>query len=170
MFDYADIGDFFNNLESHGVSGPVVLDVYDDGGPFTTKRSYALGSDYQYPQLPLFVSRPVNGLSASNPLTIRAAPDETPEILGGAVAVDTAYLLGGSGVLAFENVSYTTVEGLTIRSNQASGILWCEAGTGTTEHIRIASCRIFDVIFAIEVAVNGGDARVDNGIIENNMI
>jgi hypothetical protein len=39
-FDYPDIGDFFTALENQGVSGPVTLDIYDDGGPFTSTVSY----------------------------------------------------------------------------------------------------------------------------------
>jgi hypothetical protein len=35
-FDYPDLGDFFDDLESVGVAGPVVLEVYDDGGPFVS--------------------------------------------------------------------------------------------------------------------------------------
>jgi hypothetical protein len=38
-FDYADIGLFFTALESTGMGGPVILDVYDDGGVFTSNSS-----------------------------------------------------------------------------------------------------------------------------------
>jgi hypothetical protein len=44
-FDYADIGDFFNHLETRGVAGNVVLEVFDVGGSFTSKPSYQLGAD-----------------------------------------------------------------------------------------------------------------------------
>jgi hypothetical protein len=58
-FDYGDIGDFFNDLETFSVRGAVVLDVYDDGGPFTSNWNYQLGANYNPPPGPrLRVSGP----------------------------------------------------------------------------------------------------------------
>src|SRR5690606_19024847 len=44
-FDYGDIGDFFDDLEDFGVNAAVILELYDDGGPFISKESYQLGFD-----------------------------------------------------------------------------------------------------------------------------
>jgi hypothetical protein len=73
-FDYGDIGVFFDDLEQYGVVGPVVLNLFDDGGPFTSNPSYQLGADGAINTTQ--PGDPVVGLSASNPLTIRAALGE----------------------------------------------------------------------------------------------
>lgn len=72
-FDYRDIGDFFDDLETLGVAGPVTLNVFDTGGAFTSGPSYQLGSAYVGPQglAGNIVLRPVTGLGATSPLAGR---------------------------------------------------------------------------------------------------
>ncbi len=147
-FDYADIGDFFDDLENFGLSAHVVLELYDDGGDFTSKESYQLGldgSDLMYPIL-----RPVAGISVANTLTIRAGPGQSPTISGGgATAVYPAggYLAGGilsRGAMSFTGIGHTTIEGLDIR-NAHFGISWYSYGSYSVSNIRVIRCRFHNL-------------------------
>lgn len=169
-YDYGDIGDFFTALETQGMTGPVTLNIFDDGGVFTSKSSYELG--YWQPLSGLAIA----GLSAANPLVIRAAPSEQPVITGSG----PFYTSTTQGALKFGNMGYTTIEGLTIRNAQNFGIFWGSTNYGTNnfEAVRIARCRISDIadgnaiIFTPNsLHVAPGPFTAPNGvIIENNMI
>ncbi len=161
-FDYADIGDFFNDLESFGVGGAVTLDVYDDGGPFTSSPTYQLGADGTSQRF----LRPVAGLSASQTLTIRAALGEAP-IIEGSGAPARLY---GPGAIRFDGVSHTTVDGLEIRNGQNSGINWF-VDSGNVQQIRISRCRIHSIAngSAVLLRTFWTEPRFHNVTIENNM-
>jgi hypothetical protein len=113
-FDYSDIGDFFDDIENQGVGGSLVLDVYDDGGAFTSKTSYGLGWHAVIGQP--FYTIPVAGLSSTSTLTLRAPAGENPVIAGPAG-------IGGAG-LSFGNIGYTTIEGLTFSGGVHYGIIF----------------------------------------------
>jgi hypothetical protein len=157
VFDYPDIGDFFTALENQGVSGSVTLDIYDDGGPFASKTSYTLGDG---------TTLGVAGVGLANPLVIRAAAGERPQVLGGAT---TGFGVPGSA-MAFYNVGYLTIEGLTLTGAPRCGISWDAEGQDFT-NVRIAGCRIHGIADGLAIQVwtdltSGPDALV----IENNMI
>ncbi len=168
-FDYGDIGDFFDDLEAVGISGPVVMDVYDDGGPFDAlnKPSYALGRDN------LGSPMTVPGLSATNTLTIRAALGEFPQITGASTLQHIYGGFGSSAPLSFHNISFTTLEGLTIGPGPSwgnSGLLWStDAYGGGAQFIRISRCRIFGHRTQ-GLSIHSPDPNMHNVIIENNWI
>jgi hypothetical protein len=161
-FDYGDIGAFFDDLEDFGVGGPVVLDIYDDGGPFTSAATYQLGADGN--SLP----DPVVGLSAANTLVIRAAAGEHPEIIG--AAAKSRYFWGSAG-LSFDNIPNTTVQGLDIHGVGGHGIVWVREG-GPCSHVLISRCRVYDRPGGYGIVFYGWGSPnpIDNVTIENNMI
>jgi hypothetical protein len=116
--DYDDIGDAFDDLENFGVVGAVVIEVA--AGTYTPTTSYALG--YQAGG----GSRPVRGLGATNPLTIRAASGARPVIDGagafGGVFADPMNL-GISVLMGFGGVTHVTIEGFTFRNGSAVGLM-----------------------------------------------
>lgn len=75
-FDYGDIGAFFDAVETQGLSGPVVLEVYDDGGTFTSTSAYGIGVSATGGTIG------ITGISAVNTVTVRAATSEFPVIQG----------------------------------------------------------------------------------------
>ena len=72
-------------LASVGVAGPVLIEVYDDGGPYVESESFLvpgdplLGSSLDLgDRQAVMVLRPWPGGSALTPVTIRAAAGERP--------------------------------------------------------------------------------------------
>ena len=165
-FDYGDIGDFFNDLEAQGVNGPVTLDVFDDGGPFTSTASYALGAGDAGG--PFFG---VAGLGGANPLITRAAAGEKPEVVGGGARLGALGYNASQpyfGAMAFANVGGVTIEGFELRNAPNWGICFSQTGSGTYNGVRISRCRIHDVADGWAITFLSGG--FDGVIIENNMI
>ncbi len=158
-FDYADIGAFFDELEDRGVAGPVVLEVYDDGGPFTSVASYQLGGDAT-------VIDEVRFVDATNTITIRAAAGESPVINGsGASNPFSSAALSG---ISLTQMSYVTIEGLTLAGALNAGIM--AYTTVTQTDVRIARCRIHSVSAGAGIFFYGNAPATNNVTIENNMI
>jgi hypothetical protein len=164
-FDYADVGDFFDDLETHGMGGAVILELHDSGGPFQSRLSYMLGADHnpsgQFPTL-----RAVAGLSSVSSLTIRAASGNAPEIVGsGPPLVNSVY--NKTGALYFLGIAHCTIDGLTIRDTDYFGIAWEDHGMAPrNESICIRNCRIYNVS---EGAALFSFRFEDNITIENNV-
>lgn len=162
-FDYGDIGTFFDDLETHGVGGAVTLDVFDTGGAFTSTLSFALGVDGIGSGS---VIRPVSGLSLTSSLTIRAVPGHNPIVIGS--GAHTPKFGGGNGVMAFYNVGYLTVEGLTLRGGDRFGLYILNDTNNDMEYIRVARCRIHNIVRGGAIGVMSTTGLFHNVVIENN--
>ena len=163
-FDFGDIGTFFNALEVQGVNGPVILNVFDDGGPFVATLSYALGANATTP--PGVAAAPVVGLSLANTITIRAGAGEHPQVTGSAVF---ANWFEDPFAMLFYQVGYTTVEGLEFVNCPAHAITWVGVDLPTW-NVRIARCT-FHAVAACAVKVQCfPSGQINAGIIENCMI
>jgi len=75
--NFTNLGAAFTALETQGVSGPVVIEVYDDGGTYNTTSEYSLGAG-NGSSTPIAVT----GVSATNTITVRAASGESPVLSG----------------------------------------------------------------------------------------
>jgi MYXO-CTERM domain-containing protein len=156
--DFADLGAAFDFLEATPVSGPVVLEVSEGTGPYTSDASHAFGDTA------------VVGLSAVNTLTIRAQAGERPVITGagansgmgnGTVALidltDTTFqgfeLVGGDDYgLGVSNDAGSVMSAVSIERNMIHGvttgaglIVFGGGGTGTVSDFNIANNFIWDV-------------------------
>ncbi len=161
-YDYGDLGGAFDALELNGVSGPVVLELYDVGGPFTSNGSYQLGGN-------ISTLQPVAGLSATNTLTIRAAPNNSPVIQGSGAG--NRYSTTFFGTLSFDQVNYVTIDGLEITGGAGYGITWLTWNGPLIETVAIRNCRIHGITAGAAIVfyypATGGGAN--NVTIENNM-
>ncbi len=165
-FDYADIGDFFNDLEEYGVNAPVVLRIYDDGGPFLSKESYLLGLDGQWPTA---VLRPVAGLGPANTLSISAALGESPQILGGGAVSHDTTPTNTKGAMAFHDVSYTTIQGIEFTGGDF-GVHWAVYSPLVGDQIRVSRCKFHGISRTSAIAVVAFSTVVSNVTFENNVI
>ncbi len=161
-YSFGDLGAAFNALEINGVSGPVVLELYDAGGPFTSNGSYQLGGN-------IGTLEPVSGLSATNTLTIRAAAGNSPVITGSGAG--NRYTTSAFGTLSFDQVNYVTIEGLEITGGGTYGIMWLTWNGPLIETVNIRKCRIHGITAGAAIVfyypASGGGAN--NVTIENNM-
>jgi hypothetical protein len=164
-FDYGDLGVVFDYLEAAGMSGPVTLQLYDDGGPFTSTTSYALGCSNTIGD----VTIPILGLGAANPLVIQAAPGETPVISGGTGALLSFNVADVQ--LGLMGVTHVTVEGLTITNGTDAGIGVYGGGNGAATNLNIVRNRIFNITNGPGIALymDSGLTLV-NVLVENNFI
>ncbi len=166
-FDYGDLGDFFDELEGFGVSGAVTLEVYDDGGVFSSQGSYQLGFDGDDSNL---IVRPVAGLGASNSVTIRAANGESPVVTGGgANGLWPALNQNVKGGMFFANIGFITLEGLEFTGGDF-GVFWYNLDS--RGNIRIVRCKVHDLTGPVAVGIVGDSSvpsRPHSVTIENNM-
>jgi hypothetical protein len=168
-FNYADVGDFFDDIETLGMSGPVTLELYDDGGPFTSKLSYMLGADHN-PASQFPTEKVVAGLGAASPLVIRAASGESPHLMGNGAVLENVPTW--RGVLYFNNIGHCTVDGLSIHDADYFGIAW-ESIWGTTLpfnfNIQVSNCRVYNILEggAIFIRRTDGACRVENNMCWN---
>ncbi|MCA8918605.1 MAG: hypothetical protein KDB32_05970, partial [Planctomycetes bacterium] len=157
--NFTSLGAAFTALETQGVNGAVVIEIYDDGGTYTTTNEYALGTGNG-----TTTAAAVSGLSATNTLTIRAASGENP-VFSGSSAISkfgTSY----TGTIAFANTSYTTVEGLTVLGGTSFGIhLYSDT---TTTNFTVRRCTVYNCGVGIYLYGNGG--TVNNSFVENNFV
>ena len=160
-FDYGSLGDVFNLLESSGVSGPVVLELYDDGGSFTSTADYQLGADGSSAQ-------PVAGISSTNTLTIRAAAGEAPVITGSGSSTGFGT---GTGTVCVQNTSYISFEGIEFTGGDYFGIMFHNrTGVGNVAtNLAVRSCRIHGISIGAAVAVFNNGGLSNNVTFENNM-
>lgn len=114
-YDYGDIGDFFNDLETNGIGGDVTLEVYSDGGAFTSAPSYSLGQTND-----AMSAAPVVNLSRMASLHIIGVSSQRPVISGGGTP-DSFSLVAGNG-LGLDGCSYVTIEGLEFSGASGAGV------------------------------------------------
>jgi len=152
---WTNLGAAFDQLETQGVSGPVVIEVYN--GTYTSTASYALGSNGT-------TATPVSGVSATNTITVRAATGQTPVISGSGAGS----LYGGyTGALCVNQVSYVTIEGLRITGGTNFG-LHVYAGSSVTNFTArrniVYNCAGFGIF------CYGNVGPLTNTTVENNLI
>ncbi len=171
--DFTDIGDAFDALELTGVGGPVVLEI-QDSATYMSTPAYTLGMDDTQP-VPLLT--PVPGSSATNTITLRPAPGQTPVIMGntnGAILFgnSTTSALQGRGGLVI-NQNYVTVEGLRVTGGPNFGIMVQgnnSYGVNYTD-ITIRRCIVHDIPDGPGIAHMGQNSGyADNFIVENNFV
>jgi hypothetical protein len=161
-FDFGSLGAFFDLLEVAGVAGPVILDVYDDGGSFVSNASYQLGADGT-------TRDDVPGLSATNTLTIRAAAGESPVITGSGAG--NGFTTAGTGTISLDRVSYVTVEGLALTGGLNWGILaFNDTAAGVQTNLTFRRNRIHGISAGAAIMFYSNSALINNVLIENNMM
>ncbi|MBK9976140.1 MAG: putative Ig domain-containing protein [Planctomycetes bacterium] len=161
--NYTDIGAAFDDLELVGVTGPVIFEIYDDGGAYTTGASYALGADGS-------TIDDVPGVSATNTLTFRAAAGEFP-VISGNTCPDT-YTQGTTGVMAFRNIGNLTLEGLEITGGNMFGVMWYCSTAASSDNLTIRGCKIHGITTGSAIHMYGSGAGIgpNNVLVENNLI
>lgn len=164
-FDFASIGEIFDVLELSGLSGPLTIQVYDDGGAFVVDETYRLGVEGDTLTL-----LPVNGLSATNTITIAAAAGESPVISGNGTrntyTTSTEY-----GTMAFRNVGNITLDGLEFTGGDLFGVMWYSNSTGSSDNITIQNCKFHGITTGAAIYIYGSSATTapNNVLIENNL-
>ncbi|MBZ0135460.1 MAG: hypothetical protein K8I27_03675 [Planctomycetes bacterium] len=148
--NYADIGLAFNALETQGISGPVIFEVYDDGGTYISNANYALGN--------------CTGVSAINTITVRAANGETP-IISGSGALSS--FGSNAGTICVNQVSYVTFEGLHVTGGSSFGI-HCYAGSAVTG-FTVRRCYVYNCP-GVGIFGYGNSGPLTNCTIENNFV
>ncbi len=169
--DYNDIGAAFDALETIGVGGPVELRILDSA-TYVATPSYSLGVSNTAP----YARVNVEGVSATNRITLKPAPGQSPRIEG--TATGAVLLVGvsagtGRGSLVI-NTSYVTIEGLEIFGGPHFGIMM-QGNSSThqlsTTDIHILRNKVRDIPFGpgiIHMGLNSGWAT--NMVIENNFV
>ncbi|MCA8913103.1 MAG: hypothetical protein KDB82_15490, partial [Planctomycetes bacterium] len=153
VFDYGDLGSAFDDLEANGVSGPVTIEVYDDGGAFTSATNYVLDA--------------VTGASATNTITITAPGSERPVVSGAGAFVNN--FTGLDCTLAIYDAPYVTLDGLELENGVDCGLLVYQNGAAT--NVTISRCRVHGVTIGHGIGFYGSvGTTLANFTIENNFI
>ncbi|MCA8916899.1 MAG: right-handed parallel beta-helix repeat-containing protein [Planctomycetes bacterium] len=163
-FGYGDLGNLFDDLEAFGMAGPVIVEVYDDGGAFTSSAKYRVGMTDTGTTL-----APISGLSATNTLTIRAAAGESPVISGNG-ALNTYTTTAWNGTLAFRNLGNITLQGLEFTGGDYFGVMWYASTTGSSDNIVISRCKFHGITIGAAIYMYGSSNNIgpNNVLIENN--
>ncbi len=153
---FADLGEAFDALESHGVAGAVVLEVSAGSGPYSSTSAYGLGDDS------------VVNVSAVNTITIRAQGSERPVIHGSGAYEDSYRVLG---TLLLKHIAHITIEGLELTGGDNFGIGVVDISAEVTSDINIRRCRIHDIQLANGIwFLSESPHTIANVEIVNNMI
>jgi len=150
-FDYGDIGAFLADLTTFDAAGAVTLELYDDGGAFTSAASYAFDSA-------------LAGLTASSSLTIAAPSGETPVINGGAAG--DGFALGTHG-LSLQG-SFVTVSGVTFVGAGDAGLCIGDFYSTGINTITVTRCIFRNCGFGI--IMWGYGSAISNVTITNNFV
>jgi hypothetical protein len=146
-------------LAAQGVAGPVVVELYDDAGPFTESSTFTTSNGTYNPSTAVLVLTSWNGASASNRVTFRPAPGEAPIL--DATGRGMGIFWGGA--------DHVTVEGLTIRNATFDAIsLYAETSHGVATDPVIRRCTIHDC-GGTGVTVYGNSSQPVNTLIESNV-
>ncbi|MBK8205179.1 MAG: putative Ig domain-containing protein [Planctomycetes bacterium] len=162
--DFTSIGQAFDTLETAGVAGAVILEI-TDSATYTADVSYTLGINASGTVVA------VNGVSATNTITLRAATGQTPKIQGNATGANLQSPLTGRGCLGIMT-SYVTVEGIECYDGPNFGIL-IQGNSTTLRPINntIRNCIVHDIPDGPGIAFMGQNSSYfENGLIENNFV
>lgn len=168
---YADIGEAFDALEDCGILGAVTMEVAT--GTYAADTRYMLGLNEAYNLKGILA--PVRGVSAQNPITIKAAAGATP-VITGSFYTEYYYMARAQPALAI-SCPHVTIEGLTITNATYAGIHVGSANfswwSGNPEHdspadnVTIRACRIHNVVNGMAIATTGVYATINDLLIEN---
>lgn len=177
--DFSDIGDAFDALEQFGVGGPVVLQIMDSA-TYVSTPSYSLGLDHTSTTA---MQARVQGVSATNTITLRPAAGQKPVIQGnangavlaGTTSSSTVPLTGRGGIAIHE--SFVIVEGLRITGGPNFGILiqgnnsLFSAPNGFTPIDNVVRhCFVWDIPDGPGIAYMGQNSGYFTGTFENNFV
>jgi hypothetical protein len=152
-------------LAAGGVAGPVVFELYDDGGPFTDPMTFYSASHPVYGGNlslgnGLCVLRLAQwaGVSATNTVTFRAAPGESP-------VLDAT----GKACGVYHNgADYVTLERLEIRGAAFDAVNLYTTGAQNALGNRIVGCLIRNC-GGVGVLTYGNSGAVNDTLIANNV-
>ncbi len=163
-FHFGSLGAVFDALETVGMGGPLIVEMYDDGGNFAVDDSYRLGVVGS-----TITIVAVNGLSAANTLTIKAASGETPVISGNCLSTYSTSTTE-IGTMAFRNVGNITLEGLTFTGGTYYGVMWYASITGSADNLVIRGCKFHGISFGSAIYMYGSSTTTgpNNVLVENN--
>ncbi len=165
--NYADFASLVTALQS-GIAGPVVVDVFDDGGPFTAPMLFSTTNvNWSTGQQPasvaangtaVLVLAQFPGSSNLNTLTIRAAVGETP-------VLDATGLSMG---VFWNGADHVTLEGLEIRGAMFDGVsMYSETQHGLIDGAAVRRCRIH-ACGGSGIVIYGNLPHPQNVLIESN--
>jgi hypothetical protein len=152
-------------LDASGVSGPVVFELYDDGGPFTDPMTFysanhpvfggnlSLGNGQCVLRLGAWA-----GVSASQRVTFRAAPGESP-------VIDAT---GKACGVYFHGADYVTLERLEIRGAVFDAVSLYTSGTQNALGNHIIGCLIRNC-GGVGVLTYGNSGAVNDTLIACNV-
>ncbi|MSR74780.1 MAG: right-handed parallel beta-helix repeat-containing protein [Planctomycetes bacterium] len=166
--NYADFASAVAALQSSGVNGPVVFEVYDDAGAFTAPMTFNTVNVVWTTTLPSIVAGANGtavlvladwaGSSALNTVTFRAAAGEHPVLDAN----------GQSMGIFWNGADHTSVEGLEIRGAVYDAIsIYSEAQHGQVINASVRRCRIHDC-GGSGVVIYGNLPHPQNVLLESN--
>lgn len=149
-------------LTTNGVGGPVVFDVYDDGGPYTETNPFISVNVAWAPNTAVLSMALWTGVSATNTVTFRAAAGELPVIDA------TGKAMG----VYWGKANYTRLEGLEIMNAMFDGINMYQENVATNPGGILVSavvqgCRIHHCNSA-GISVYGNGTNTQDVVIRNN--
>ncbi|MDO8349001.1 MAG: right-handed parallel beta-helix repeat-containing protein [Planctomycetota bacterium] len=145
-------------LTTNGVAGPVVLEVYDDAGPYNEASPF-LPNTLWAPSTAVLVLTNWAGASATNRVTFRPAAGESPvlDATGRAIGV----FWGGA--------DYVTLEGFEIRNAPFDAIsMYADSTHGVANDAIISRCRLHDC-GGSGVSIYGNSSYPVNTLVANNL-
>ena len=145
------------SLATNGVGGPVIIEVYDDTGPYNEASSFVTANVQWAPSTAVLTMGQWPGVSSTNRVTFRPAAGESPvlDATGRAMGV----FWGGA--------DYVTLEGFEIKNAMFDAVtLYSEASHGVATDPIVNRCRIHDCGGG-GVVVYGNSAFPLNTIISN---
>lgn len=160
--NYGSLAAAVADLMALGVAGPVVFELFDDGGPFTDPMPFATTNVTWDTSDAVLVLGSWAGASPTNRVTFRAAAGEYP------VLDATGRAMG----VFFNGADFVTLEALDIHGATFDAVtLYSEAAHGQVLGARIRRCRLHDCGGA-GVVVYGNlphpqDTRVENNFLWN---
>lgn len=155
--NFASLLDATNALAAQGVAGPVVIEVYDDAGPYNETAPFTSANGVSQPTTAVLAFASWIGSSPTSRVTFRPAPGEAPVL--DATGRGMGVFWGGG--------DYVTLEGFEIRNAIQDGVsLYAEASHGIALDPIIDSCRIHDCGGG-GVVIYGNTPQPTNTLVQN---
>jgi hypothetical protein len=164
--NFADFASLVGALQT-GVTGPVVVEVYDDGGPFTAPMTFnTMNVNWSTVSQPptaaangsaVLVLAPFPGASATNSILIRAAAGESPSL-------DATGLSMG---VFWNGADHVALEGLEIFGATFDAVsMYSESQHGQIDTAAVRRCRLHDCGGA-GVVIYGNLPHPQNVLVES---
>lgn len=164
---YTDIGAAFNDMETFGVGGNLIIEIA--AGTYTSNGNWELGSD----RSSLGAVDDVMLSNPANTVTIRAATGATVNLQGAATQVLFDGILGAeSGVMSIVGVSNLTIERLNFTGAAGAvgfGLLVSSDAYGGARaaNVTVRQCTFTGVVNGAGLWAVGNGFRYDGITIEN---